>query len=300
MTVPNFLKGRQMIQSETKKGFLLILPLIIILALLTLYPFFYLIITSLKFWNLTNPDATRFIGLGNFWKIIKDGRFWNALKNTGLYTVGAVGIEFLLGYFIALLITRDFRGKNVIRALFILPMIATPAPMAMVWRQIYDPTLGLANYFLRLVGFQPLLWTSDSSTALLSIMLVDIWKWTPFFILTLSAGLSALPTDVTEAAEIDGASGLQILFRVVSPMLRLLIITVLIFRIMDVMKEYDLIYVLTEGGPGISTETMNYYIYLTSFRWLRMGSGSALAVILLFITLFIGLRLMKLAGRTEE
>jgi multiple sugar transport system permease protein len=169
----------------------------------------------------------------------------------------------------------------------------------MVWRQIYDPTLGLANYFLKLFHLAPLDWTSDSSTALLSIVLVDVWQWTPFFILTLSAGLAALPHEPVESAKIDGASTLQIIWHITLPMLKTLISIILIFRIMDTIKVYDLIYVLTEGGPGVSTETLNYYTYLTSFRWLRMGPGSALAIIMLLITLSIGRVLVKLGSKGE-
>lgn len=286
-------------QNQALRGYLLILPLCIILILLTLYPFFFVIIASLRNWNLSQPDAQGFVGLLNYATLLSDVRTWNALKNTALYTFGAVSIEFIIGFIIALLLELQFRGRNLVRTLFILPMIVTPAPIAMVWRQIFDPSTGFANYLLGMLRIAPLRWAGHSSTALISVMIVEIWQWTPFFILTLSAGLSAIPDEPIEAARIDGASLPQMIFRIIVPMLKSLIITVLIFRIMDAMKVYDLIYVLTEGGPGVSTETLNYYTFLTSFRWLRMGRGSALAVILLFVSLFIGSRLVNLMKSQE-
>ncbi len=286
-------------QSQAARGYLLILPLCIILILLTLYPFFFVVIASLRDWNLSQPDTQKFIGLLNYISLLSDVRTWNALKNTAVYTICAIAVEFTLGFIIALLLERQFHGRTIIRTLFVMPMIVTPAPVAMVWRQIFDPSLGLANYIFSVLGLPPLRWAGDSSTALLSVLIVEIWQWTPFFILTLSAGLSAIPDEPVEAARIDGASFVQTVFRVILPMLKSLVITILIFRIMDAMKVYDLIYVLTEGGPGVSTETLNYYTYLTSFRWLRMGKGSALAVILLFVTIFVGSRLVNLMRDKE-
>jgi multiple sugar transport system permease protein len=271
----------------------------VILVLLTLYPFFFAIVASLRNWNLSQPNAQGFVGLQNYIQLLTEGRTWNALKNTALYTGGAVSVEFVIGFIIALLLELHFRGRNLIRTLFILPMIVTPAPIAMVWRQIFDPSTGFANYLLSALKIAPLRWAGDSSTALTTVIIVEVWQWTPFFILTLSAGLAAIPDEPIEAARIDGASLFQTIFRVIMPMLKPLIITVLIFRIMDAMKVYDLIYVLTEGGPGVSTETLNYYTYLTSFRWLRMGRGSALAVILLFVTIFVGSRLVNLMKGKE-
>jgi len=276
-----------------KRGYLLILPLCLLLGALTVYPFVYALIVSLSSQYLADPGSHRFIGLRNYISMVKDTRFLNAIKNTFIYAGLAVSIEFFLGFFVALLLNRDFKGKGVIRTLFLLPMIATPAPIAMVWRQIYDPTLGIANYFLSIVGLRPLAWTNAKETALFSVILVDIWQWTPFFVLTILAGLVSLPKDPLEAARIDGASNLEVIWYVVLPLLKPLIFTVLIFRIMDALRAYDLIYVLTEGGPGIATETLNYYAYLTSFRWLRMGYGSSLAIVLLIVSLVIGMRLSK-------
>jgi len=281
-------------KQERVHGYVLILPLCTVLVLLTVYPFFHALLASLRSWNLADPASHRWVGLANYAAHFADLRFWNALKNTLFYAVAAVGIEFLLGFLVAWLLNREFRGRNLIRTLFILPMIATPAPIAMVWRQIFDPTLGLANYLLRLVHLPALSWTSDSSTALMSIVLVDVWQWTPFFVLTLSAGLASVPIEPIEAARIDGASNLKIIRHIIIPILKGLIVITLLFRIMDALRVYDLIYVLTEGGPGISTETVNYLAYLTSFRWLRMGRGTALAFILLILTLFTGSRLVKL------
>ena len=270
-----------------------LLPLIVILAMLTIYPFIYLLINSTRSTYLADPGSNRFIGVQNYLSMLKDARFYNAIKNTLIYTCLAVGIEFTIGLCVAIVLDRNFAGRDIVRALFLIPMFATPAPVAMVWRQIYDPTLGLANYFLGLVGLGSFSWTSQRTTALLSIVLVDIWQWTPFFVLTLSAGLASLPRDPFEAAVIDGASGPKVIRYITIPLLKPLIITTLLFRIMDAFRVYDLIYVLTEGGPGIATETLNYYAYLVSFRWLRIGYGSSLSFILLAMSLFVGTRLTR-------
>ena len=273
--------------------YLLITPLLAVLIALTIYPFIYVLSTSMNSRYLADPNSNQFIGLQNYFDIFKDMRFYNALRNTLLYAGVSVSIEFFLGLIVAFLLERIITLKGLIRVLFLLPIIATPAPIAMVWRQIYDPTLGILNYFFSFLNIGPFAWTSETRTALLSVIGVDVWQWTPFFILTLSAGLASLPRDPIEAAKVDGASGFKVFLYIIVPILKPLILTVLIFRIMDALRAYDIIYVLTEGGPGIATETLNYYTYLMSFRWLRMGYGSALAFILLLISLFIGMRLTK-------
>lgn len=278
---------------EGKLAYSLILPLIVILLALTVYPSVCLILNSMRSTYLADPSSNRFTGVQNYLSMLRDGRFLNALKNTLIYACFVVVVELALGLSVAILLDRNFRGRDTARALFLLPMFATPAPMAMVWRQIYDPTLGVANYFLGLVGLGPLLWTSQRTTALLSVALVDIWQWTPFFILTLSAGLASLPRDPFEAAIVDGASGFEIFRHITLPLLKPLMITTLLFRVMDAFRVYDLIYVLTEGGPGVATETLNYYAYLVSFRWLRIGYGSSLSLVLLALSLFIGMRLTR-------
>jgi multiple sugar transport system permease protein len=203
-----------------------------------------------------------------------------------------------LGLAIAAYLHREFHGRGLVRTVMLLPMVSTPVAVALIWVIMFNPSLGILNYFLACIGLKPLLWLGHPRTALPSLILMDTWKWTPFMVLILHSGLQSLPITPFEAARIDGASRWQTLRYVTLPLLRPSIAVSLIFRTMDSLKTFDTIYVMTEGGPNNATEILNIYTFQTGFKYFHIGYASALAVILVLFVFAVNLLLIKLRERS--
>ncbi len=270
-----------------KYGYIFILPGVIVLALITLGPFFYDVYLSLTDRYLASADPTQFIGLKNYLYIFKNMSFWKATFITLQYVFITVILEVLIGFTMAILFQLGFRGKKILRSMILLPMVTTPIAIAFMWRIIYNPTLGILNYLLSLLKIEGILWVSDPKTSLASVILVDIWQWTPFTFLVFSAGIATLPLDPFEAAIVDGAGFFQMVIYIMLPILKPIIAIIVLFRIVDSFKTFDIIYVLTGGGPGVTTETLNIHTYLNAFKFLKMGYACALSIILIIIIIFI-------------
>ena len=274
--------------SYNKKVFVLtsLGPAVVVLALVTILPFFMNISNSLRDYYLVRPDRAVFVGLENFKRVVLyDRSFWRSLFVTFVFTGGSVAITFWLGFLIASLLSKGGVFPNVVRAGMLLPMAATPVAVAFTWRIMYSPSLGVINYFLRLLGLPQSAWIGDPKTALLSVILVDVWQWTPFISLIMLAGFMSLPQEPFEAAAIDGAGSWQIFYFVTLPLLKPIAAVALLFRIIDSLKTFDIIFVLTRGGPGNATETLNLHTYLKAFSYLRIGEASALAIIMLILVI---------------
>jgi multiple sugar transport system permease protein len=259
------------------------LPAVAAVLLLVLGP----ILTNLVFsvqnrsWGIFPPPS--FVGLGNYVSVFVDARFWNSVFNMAYFTLIAVPVEAVLGFALALLLNRDFYLKGVVRSLILLPMIATPVAVGLIWALMMNPELGVLNYFLQVLHLPRSLWTASPALAIPSIALVDIWEWTPFMTLIILAALQSLRTDQLEAATIDGANAWQRLFRIIVPVIRPAIVIAVILRTVDALKTFDIIYVITQGGPGIASETLNVYAFKSSFLYLRIGYASSLLVVLALI-----------------
>ena len=265
------------------ESYFLILP-ITILACITTYPLVYAVIASFR--NLVFGKYL-FVGLANYWRLIVRGRFVHSLYITIVFTSTAVVVEVTLGMLIALLYSERLPGVSVLRVLLILPMVATPIVVAMIFRHfIYPPDTGILNYFLDLIRL-PMLklkWHCDTRTALLSLILVAVWEKTSFPFLVFLAGIKSLPKEPYEAASIDGASSLQKFFHITLPMLRRIIMVVIVFRTIASINKFDIFYGLTEGGPGLATENLSVFIYLEMFKYNRMGTSSAASIVAMFMT----------------
>jgi len=203
------------------------------------------------------------------------------------FTVIAVGVEYVLGLGMAVVLNRDLPGLGVIRTILILPMAMIPVVVGFAWRIMLDPNFGILNYLMRWVGLTPIEWLGQSSTALYSLIAVDVWQWTPFMFLMLTAGLVSLPNEVLEAALVDGASAWQQFRHVAFPMIRNISILSILIRALDVWKVFDIIYVMTRGGPGTSTTTLNVHSYYTAFQWFNLGYAGAIVMILLIISITV-------------
>jgi len=204
----------------------------------------------------------------------------------------------VLGFALALLLLQRLHGIRLIRTFLIVPMVMTPVIIGLTWRMFYNPTYGVLNFLLSDIGITGPDWLGDAHTALLSVIAVDVWQWTPFMFLILTAGLHSLPTELYESARVDGARGWQLFWHITVPLLRQVIVTAIIFRLIDCFSTFDIIYVLTSGGPGIATQTLVMYSFVQSFRWFHFGYASALAVIMLAILSAISLVLVRVGRLT--
>ena len=278
---------------------LLPLPAALIMALLIVVPLAFNVYMSLHSWFVSSTTPPQFVGIKNFVEIFgKDVRFWNAVWITVKFTAIGVFLQLGLGLAIALYLHRDFHGRGIVRTVMLLPMVSTPVAVALIWVVMFNPSLGVLNYFLSLLGLKPLVWLGHPRTVLPSLILMDIWKWTPFMVLITHAGLQSLPFTPFEAARIDGASRWQLFRFITLPLLRPTIAVALIFRTMDSLKTFDTIYVMTEGGPNNASEILNIYVFQTGFKYFHMGYASALAVILVVFVFAVNLFLIRLRERS--
>jgi multiple sugar transport system permease protein len=274
-----------------------LLPAVVLLVAITVLPLFYLLYNSLTQWDLRRAYLGKtFIGLANYASMLGDSLFRDAVRVTILATIGVVVVELTLGLLLALLFNRDFAGKRVARSLFLLPLITTPIIVGLTWRMLFNAEFGMIDYFIRLVGLSPPNWLADPALALPSIILAETWQITPFVTLMFVAGLQAIPPEPYEAAKVDGASAWQRFLYITIPLLRPVIFLALIFRATDAVRMFDLIYVMTGGGPANATQTLNMYVFKVGFTFLNMGYGSALATLLMLVCIVISFVLVKYSG----
>lgn len=260
-------------------------PALIVLVAINLVPLFYTFTTSFESYYLPRLADRHFNGLENYAELLADDRFWGALGRTLIFVAGALTIEVVLGFAIALMLIRQKRMVGLLRGLILLPIVITPIAVAFVWRLMFSPTLGLLNYLFAFTGLGPLEWIYSPSQAMPALILVEVWQHTPELMLIIFTGLLALPKEVTEAAVVDGASANQIFWAIKLPLLKPIVMVGVLFRVIDLFKTFDIFYILTRGGPGVSTETLAVYTYTVGFGFLRMGYGSALALVLFLIIL---------------
>jgi multiple sugar transport system permease protein len=269
-------------------------PAVILVATIIFYPIAYTGWMSLQEWFASSVTAPKFIGLANYQKIaVGDSRFRDALFRTLYFTVLVVGAETVLGVAMALLFNREFWGRGLLRTLAILPMVATPVAIGLVFVMMYHPTLGVANYLLSVVGLAPFKWTYSSGTALYALALVDVWQWTPLIMLIALAGLASLPGEPYEAAHIDGATTVQAFWHITLPLLRPAIVVAVLFRAIDALKTFDIIYIITQGGPANASETINILLFNQAFSYFNMGYASSMAVALFAVVMGASLILIK-------
>ena len=270
---------------------LFVLPAVILLFLITIVPFIIELVLSLHAYELTSLGGPQFVWFQNFVDVLfHDVRFWNAMKITFIFIIGAVGLEMLFGVGLALLLNRLRRGRSLITSLLLIPVMIAPIVSGMMWDMIYDDKFGPLNYLIETLSFGLLegtAWLAQTATALPSVMIVDVWQWTPFIVLIALAGLQAIPTELYEAAEVDGCGAWQTLMNITLPMLAPVIVVGFLIRFMDAFKLFDIIYLLTRGGPGSATETISFYTYIRGFKQFSIGYTAALAFIQLIVIIFV-------------
>ena len=274
-------------------------PAVLLVAVLIVYPIAYTGWMSFQEWSASSLSPPRFVGAANYAKIlVGDARFREAVARTIYFTLVAVAAETLLGVAMALLFNREFWGRGLLRTLAILPMVATPTAIALVFVMMYHPTLGVANYLVSLAGLAPFRWTYSSQTALYALALVDIWQWTPLIMLIALAGLASLPREPYEAARLDGASPFQAFWHITLPLLRPALVVAILFRAIDALKTFDIIFVMTQGGPANASETINILLFNQAFSYFNMGYAASMAVALFALVMGASLLLIKVRRST--
>src|SRR2546426_10610027 len=272
------------------RGFLL--PGLTFLFVIDLVPLLYSAWVSLYDWWLLRPRNIRFVGLDNYLRLWADAEVWRAAVVTSLFTVGAVALEFLAGLGLALLFAQPFRFLRSIRVLLLLPLFVVPVVGATMWRVIFHPDVGVLNYYLGRLGLGQPAWLSDPHLALASIMLVDAWRTIPFMFLVIYAGLEVLPAELYEAAAVDGASAWQAFRHVTVPLLTYIMLVAVLIRGMDAFREFDIIFVLTGGGPGTATQTIQMLNY-REFGLGHMGQANAIGMVTLALVALLCFLLMR-------
>lgn len=261
------------------------MPAALFILSMMAFPVAYTLWVSLTDWSMSSGGQISFIGLKNYLDLFHDDRFFNATKLTIYFTVLAVGIETVLGVAIALILNREFSGKSLVKTILLLPMVATPVAIGLAWTLFYEPTIGLGNYTLALLGLPTSKWLASNIAVIPSLALVDIWEWTPMVTLIVLAGLASLPNEPFEAAKVDGATTFQTLRYVTLPLLVPTILIAVVLRSIDAFKTFDIIYTMTAGGPGFASETLNIYAYNLGFGYFRFGAASSVLVALLAVVL---------------
>lgn len=283
-------------------GYLLLSPALIILILLSIVPFVYAINMSLRSLNLKMSGMSgQFVGLDNFRYLMRnDSEFWHSLMITILFVIVVVTVEFILGFMLALLLNRDFKGKRVLVSLAVIPMTMAPVAVGLIWSVSLNYELGIITYLVKSIGIplkDALLGTT--ATALPTLMFIDIWQWTPFMFLIMLAGLHGLPKEPYEASEVDGASRWQTFRMLTLPLLKPLIIIAVLLRFIDAFKTMDQVYVLTGGGPGNATDIISIYAFRTNFKIWNLGYGAS-GVLVIFIIILIATALFYAFANKEQ
>jgi multiple sugar transport system permease protein len=270
----------------------LLIPTVGLLFILNIFPFVYSVIVSFTSYN-TFGKSTGFAGFDNYLHIFQDIKFWTSLGITVLYTVLVVSIEMVIGLTMALLLWKEAKFQGILRWVLIIPMMLSPLLVGIIWRLMLNTDMGIINYMLEGLGFSRINWTGEPLLAFLSVVLVDVWQWTPMCFLIILAGLQSLPQDPYEAARIDGASRTQIFRDITLPLLKPVLLVALLIRSMDAFRIFDQIFVITQGGPGQATETISLLMYKTAYKFSQFGIASAGLFIVMVLTVWFSKALIK-------
>ena len=290
-------------QADARLGLILALPAVLAIALIAFFPLGRAIHDSLYKISLRFENAARpFVALDNYRIVWTDPRWYNALRVTFTVVLVSVGVELVLGMLIALLVNRSFHGRGIVRAAVLVPWALTTVVSAKMWSWIYDAQYGVANDLLMKLHIieKPLIWLANPNLTLWALIGAEIWKTTSFMALLLLAGLQLIPAELYEAASIDGTNGWQNFWKITLPLLKPSILVALLFRTIDATRIFDLIKVMTNGGPGQATESINIYTYNTLFTNLNFGLGSALAVSVFLVVLVISFFYIKVLGAQTQ
>lgn len=288
------------IPGRKTNAYFFLAPAAVVLLVVMLVPIFNTLRLSLFEWSLRNmAQKPTFIGLRNYAELFTSENFLSSVRVTITFSLSVVSIELLLGTIFALLLEGNFAGMRLFRTLFVLPIMVAPVVVGIMWRFMYHPTYGKINFFLSLLGIAPVGWLSDPEIALTSVIIADVWQWFPFVFLLVLAGLQGVPKDIMEASRVDGANYAQSLIHIKLPYIASVLALTAILRLIDSFRSLVVIYNMTGGGPGVSTEVLSLHMYKTAFTSQRLGLASAVSVLLLLLIILFALFLIVRSIRKE-
>ena len=259
-------------------------PSLIILGLLTIFPIIFLFVLSFTSWSLLVPGSFQFSFVNYFDRMINDSNFIHSLKITFYYIIVNTFFQMILGFTIAFLLFRYTKLK-FLRPIIIIPMLVPPAVVGLMWKMMFIPNLGGIDYYLGLLGIPAIDWLSNPMTALFAVTIASVWEWTPFVIIVILAGLDSLPKSPIESAVIDGANTFHIIFYIIIPLLKPIILVVILLRIIESLAILPVVFMMTGGGPALATEAINVYAYHVGLEYLDIGYASSILVAFIFILL---------------
>jgi multiple sugar transport system permease protein len=276
---------------------LFIAPALVVIGAVIVFPWLFTLWMSVFDWKI--GSVAHFVGLDNYVTLIANRRFLESVVHTFYFTALAVVVPLFLGTVAAMIFHREFPFRGVLRGVFIMPMMATPVAVALVWTMMFHPQQGVLNYLLSLVGLPPSLWVYSPVLVIPSLVMVEVWHWTPLVMLIVLGGLAALPTEPYESARLDGASEWQLFRYITLPLVAPFLVVAAVIRTIDALKTFDTIYVITGGGPGTASETINLYLYLQAFAFYNIGTASAVVVVFFVIVLALALLLLHVREKTK-
>ncbi|TIP27286.1 MAG: sugar ABC transporter permease [Mesorhizobium sp.] len=274
-----------------------VVPALVVVSAVIVFPWAFTLWMSVNRWTL--GQSRSFAGMENYLRLASDPRFWESLVHTLTYTSLSVAAPMFLGTVAALVFDARFPLRGLLRGVFVMPMMATPVAVALVWTMMFHPQLGVLNYLLSLVGIPAQEWIFNANTVIPSLVAVETWQWTPLVMLIVLGGLASVPREPFESAEIDGANAWQQFRYLTLPMIAPFLMIALIIRTIDALKSFDIIYAMTQGGPGTASETINIYLYNTAFSYYDIGYGSAMAVVFFIVIVALSFILLMLRQRSQ-
>lgn len=289
-----------MLKNRKRNFSIFMLPSMLILIIVFAVPLVYSLIVSFFDTSLRTDGLGSFVEIKNYVSALTDSYFLDSMGTTFVFTLGVVCAEFIVGLIIALLLNTNVPGKSIYFSIILVPMMITPVAVGLIWRLLLHSELGVVNYLLELLGISGQAWLADSSLALKTVMFIDVWQNVPYMVLVILAGLVSLPEEPYEAARVDGASAFQRFRYLTMPMMVPTFMVVLLMRAINALKTYDLIYVLTKGGPGVETEVISYHIYQEAFRNLEIGSASAMSYLLVAVIAPIAFVFIKVSKNKTQ
>lgn len=287
--------------SGKREGRAFLAPTVLLLLALTVFPFIFSLWLTFSKVSFVGGLSIHLVGFRNWARLFSDERFWNASSNTVFFVVLAVGLEYVLGLGLAILLSQsNIRGRSFFRVLFLTPMMLAPIAVGYMGRMMFNQTRGPVNHILTHLGLPAVAWLTDTGIAMYSIILMDVWQWTPFMFLILFAGLQTIPSGFLEAARVDGASRWQLFRHIIFPLLAPASLAAILIRVLEAFKVIDTIYIMTGGGPGISTESMTLFGYSIGLTTFDLAYGSTIAFSLFVMVLVLSIALLLMTRRYQE
>jgi multiple sugar transport system permease protein len=297
VTAPSRSAAKRSRDGNAKYVFLL--PAMVYLLVLGIFPLLFSLRLVFGAWNAGQKSIT-WVGFDNIGRLLTDDRFWDSFTKTLIYVALVAGLELLIGFAVALALQNVTRGKNWMRVAFAFPMLLPPIAVSFTWKMLFDFNRGPINYFLDSLGLERVAWLAGQGSALLSLVIVDLWQWTPFILLAALAALESLPVELYEAATVDGASRWEMLIHITLPLVQPYLVAIVLLRAIDAFKVFDTIYILTGGGPGTATELLTFYAYVAGFRPFNMGFTATISWAIVIIMSIIFLLFLRAFRRIEE